>query len=135
MKFKTPQIYTGLKIMSESADCPYCGQTVRTQREVDYDNKIKMRCSSCGGLFEYMPGFGSFSLPDQDRRESVRYHGPTDYDEPGVYEAEVPWTIERPSSSDTGGKACIACFIIMCFIIPMLFGFLFFFSLFDLIFS
>jgi hypothetical protein len=132
---KPLQHNAGLKIMSESVDCPYCGQTVRTQKEVDYDNKIKLRCSSCGGLFEYMPGFGSFSLPGQDRHESVRYEGPTEYgyDDPGVYETEVPWTVERPSQTNDCGKGCII-FCILCFILPVISWIIFFFSLFDLIF-
>jgi hypothetical protein len=123
--------------MSETAECPYCGQTVRTQREVDYDNKIKLRCSSCSGLFEYMPGFGSFSLPDQDRQESVRYHGPTEYgyDDPSIYEAEVPWTVEKPSSqANDCGRGCII-FCILCFILPVISWIIFFFSIFDIIFS
>ncbi|MFW9810622.1 MAG: hypothetical protein ACFFE6_14700 [Candidatus Thorarchaeota archaeon] len=124
--------------MSETAECPYCGSNVRIQRIVDYDSKIKLRCSSCGGLFEYMPGFGSFSLPEQDRRESFRYQGPTEYgyDDPGVYETEVPWTVERPYYDEaTSQRGCVACFIILCFILPLIFGFIFVFSLFDLIFS
>ncbi|MHA2024652.1 MAG: hypothetical protein ACW98U_02030 [Candidatus Thorarchaeota archaeon] len=120
--------------MSESADCPYCGQTVQTRKQVDYDNKIKMRCNSCGGLFEYMPGFGSFSIPDEDRRESVRYHGPTDYEDPGIYQAEAHWTVERPPSQQTTcGRGCVV-LCLLCFILPVIFWITFFFSLFDLIF-
>ncbi|MFX1485439.1 MAG: hypothetical protein ACFFCP_19875 [Promethearchaeota archaeon] len=124
--------------MSETVECPYCGSNVRTQRVVDYDNKIRLRCSSCGGLFEYMPGFGSFSLPEQERRESVRYHGPTEYgyDDPSVYETEVPWTVERPSYEGAASqRGCVVCFIILCLILPLLFGFIFVYSLFDIIFS
>ena len=120
--------------MSETTECPYCGAITRTQRVVDYDSKIKLRCSSCGGQFEYMPGFGSFSLPDQDRRDSVRHHGSTDYSEPGVYEAEVPWTIERPpSESGAFNKAC-AIICILCFILPIISIFILFVSILDLLF-
>ena len=120
--------------MSETAECPYCGPNTRTQRVVDYDSKIKLRCSSCGGQFEYMPGFGSFSLPDQDRQDSVQYHGATDYSDPGVYEAEVPWTIERPPSEGTTcGKACIV-ICLLCFFLPIISIFIFLFQIFDLFF-
>jgi hypothetical protein len=120
--------------MSESAECPYCGQTVHTQREVDYDNKIKLRCNSCGGIFEYMPGFGSFSVPDQDRRESVRYHETTDYDQSGVYGGEAPWTVERPAAQGTGcGKACIV-LCLLCFFLPIISIFIFFFEIFAILF-
>ncbi|MFW9927095.1 MAG: hypothetical protein ACFFDM_10025 [Candidatus Thorarchaeota archaeon] len=120
--------------MSETAECPYCGSNVRTQRIVDYDNKIKLRCSSCGGLFEYMPGFGSFSLPEQDRPESVGYPGSRDYTDHRVYEVDASWTVEPPQQQggDCGKCCAIAC--ILCFILPVISWFIFLFSIFDLIF-
>ncbi|MGY5865644.1 MAG: hypothetical protein RTV41_13660 [Candidatus Thorarchaeota archaeon] len=122
--------------MSESADCPYCGQTVQTRKEVDYDNKIKLRCNSCGGLFEYMPGFGSFTLPDKDQRDSVQYHGSTDYSEysdPSIYDADAPWTVERPQSEVGAFNKLCAIICILCFILPIATIIVFFFSILDLI--
>lgn len=120
--------------MSESAECPYCGSNVRTQRVVDYDSKIKLRCSSCGGLFEYILGFGSFSLPDQDRRDSVQYHGSTDYSGPGAYDTEAPWTIEKPPSEGSGCNKACAIICILCFFFPIISIFWFILSILDLLF-
>jgi uncharacterized C2H2 Zn-finger protein len=121
--------------MSQTSECPYCGSVVRTQKAVDYDSKIKLRCSSCGGLFEYMPGFGSFSLPDQDRRDSGRYHESTQYSGPDVYGTEAPWTIERPPSEASGCNKACAILCILCFILPIISIIVFFFSILELLFG
>ncbi|MFX1561087.1 MAG: hypothetical protein ACFFBL_10915 [Promethearchaeota archaeon] len=103
--------------MSELPDCPYCGAKVHTDRVLDYDNKIKLRCNNCGGLFEFLPGFGAFSLPEDERRGSIRHEGFRPHYE--VYEADAPWGIESPPAqrSDCGA----ACFIMLCFccIVPI----------------
>jgi hypothetical protein len=77
--------------MSEVPDCPYCGVAVQTDRAMDYDNKIKLRCNNCGGLFEFMPGFGAFSLPENERRGSVRHEGSRRRTSFDIYEEEAPW--------------------------------------------
>lgn len=118
--------------MSETAECPYCGSSVKTQRVVDYDDKIKLRCSSCGGLFEYMPGFGSFSLPDPTKRDSVLYQGPIDLTQPDDF--EMPWTTERPPTEGGECERCCAIVCILCFILPVITWIIFFFSLLDLFF-
>ena len=107
--------------MSEEAYCPYCGATVRTERVMDYDSKIKLRCTNCGGFFEFMPGFGAFSLPEQERmgsRGSVRREGFMPDSRYDVYEADAPWGSERDDSDvplAQGGGCGVACFVISCF--------------------
>ena len=100
--------------MAEVPDCPYCGAKVHTERVMDYDSKVKLRCKNCGGFFEFMPGFGAFSLPDQERRGSVRYEGSVPRTSFDIYEAEAPWeSADRPPAE--GGGCGAACFVIMCF--------------------
>lgn len=109
--------------MSEVPDCPYCGSAVRTERIMDYDSKIKLRCNNCGGFFEFMPGFGAFSLPDDERRgsrSSVRYEGSVPGYQYDVYEEDTPWGTERPPMQGGGcGAVCVIIFC-FCFILPII---------------
>ncbi|MBY8998863.1 MAG: hypothetical protein KGD60_14135, partial [Candidatus Thorarchaeota archaeon] len=75
---------------------------------------------SCGGFFEFMPGFGAFTLPDQERRGSVRHEGSSPRTSFDVYEAEAPWKTERPPAP--GNNCGTYCFILccLCFIIPVI---------------
>ncbi len=105
--------------MSEVPDCPYCGAAVRTDRVLDYDNKVKLRCNNCGGIFEFLPGFGSFSLPEQEQRTSVRHEGSLPGYRYDVYEADAPWVTEEPSRPQNGcGTACFVV-ICLCCILPI----------------
>jgi hypothetical protein len=114
--------------MSEEPTCPYCGAAVRTEKVMDYDNKIKLRCSTCGGFFEFLPGFGAFSLPEEERtgsRSSVRHEGFMPDPRYDVYEADAPWGSERLGSDapPVQGSSCgTACFVIscLCCFIPIL---------------
>ncbi len=102
--------------MTEELECPYCGSIVRTDRALDYDNKVKLRCGSCGGMFEYLPGFGAFSIPETEQRSSVRSEGsfPAYY-----YESDTPWDSEaRPAQQ--GGGACCGVIFCICFILPII---------------
>lgn len=56
--------------MSEFPTCPYCGSSVSLDRGVQYDEKVRITCTNCGGTFEYLPGFGAFSLPQDEHRKS-----------------------------------------------------------------
>jgi hypothetical protein len=119
--------------MSEIPDCPYCGAQVHTDRVMDYDNKVKLQCRNCGGIFEFLPGFGSFSLPEQEQRRSVRREGSAFRPHYEVYESEAPWGVERPPEQQGGCGACCGILFCLCFIIPViitiasiLFGFGFF---------
>jgi hypothetical protein len=99
--------------MSEVPDCPYCGAAVHTDRVMDYDSKIKLRCNNCGGFFEFMPGFGAFTLPDEERRGPVRHEGSVRRTSFDIYQAEAPWeSAERPPPAGNCGTAC---FVIICF--------------------
>lgn len=118
--------------MSEVVECPYCGSSVQTQTVVDYDDKIRLRCPKCGGQFEYMPGFGAFSLPKEEQRGSYRYSGPSDYSEssgysgpsdyqePEGYESqyEAPWRVERARTQGGDQSKCLAIFCCLCVVVP-----------------
>jgi hypothetical protein len=108
--------------MSENPTCPYCGAIVPADsRQLDYDEKVQMRCRNCGGLFEYLPGFGSFSLPDQgSRREPATSDG--SYPRT-VYESDAPWTIEPPPQQQSSCGTCctiICCIVGLLIILPMI---------------
>ncbi len=119
--------------MSENPTCPYCGSIVPADsRQLDYDEKVQMRCRNCGGLFEYLPGFGAFSLPDQGRRQPSRSYDDGSF--PGtIYEGDAPYTIERPPQQQSACGTCctiICCIIGLMVILPMLLFGGFFFWLF-----
>lgn len=106
--------------MSEVPDCPYCGAAVHTDRVVDYDSKIKLRCNNCGGFFEYMPGFGAFTLPEHERRGPTRHEGSAFRPHYEIYEDEVPWGIERPPEQQDSCGTCCGIIFCLCFILPMI---------------
>ena len=106
--------------MSEMVDCPYCGSKVSTDRVMDYDDKAKLRCKNCNGYFEFMPGFGAFSLPEEERRGSVRYEGSAFRPHYEVYESDAPWGSERPPDQPSGGGGCCGVLICLCCILPIL---------------
>ncbi|MFX1481769.1 MAG: hypothetical protein ACFFCP_01120 [Promethearchaeota archaeon] len=116
--------------MSEVVECPYCGSSVQTQTVVDYDDKIRLRCPKCGGQFEYLPGFGAFSLPKEDQRGSYQYSGPSDYQEPGGYESqyEAPWRVERARTQGGDQSKCLAIFCCLCVVVPAFLWITIFFS-------
>lgn len=119
--------------MSEVPNCPYCGAAVHTERVMDYDSKLKLRCNSCGGFFEFIPGFGAFTLPEQERRGSrgsVRHEGSYPRTSFDIYEAEAPWESEQPpvQGSNCGAACfaicCLCCFLpVIMFVMMILFGF------------
>ena len=106
--------------MSEVLDCPYCGAAVHTDRVMDYDNKIKLRCNNCGGFFEYMPGFGAFRLPEHERRGPTRHEGSAFRPHYEIYEDEVPWGFEKPPEQQDGCGTCCGIIFCLCFILPMI---------------
>ena len=107
--------------MSEVPNCPYCGAKVHTERVMDYDSKIKLRCNNCGGFFEFIPGFGAFTLPERERagsRESVRHEGfRPHYD---VYDGEAPWGTEQPPAQQSNCGNCCGVAVCICCILPIL---------------
>ena len=113
--------------MSQNPDCPYCATNVPLDHaRLGYDEKVKVRCPNCGGQFEYMPGFGSFSIPGEGPRTQGRVRSEGSY--PGtVYEGDAPWTTEPPPRQQSGcGTCCTIC--CCCLILPtiitfMIFGF------------
>jgi hypothetical protein len=108
--------------MSENPTCPYCGSIVPADsRQLNSDEKVQMRCRSCGGVFEYLPGFGAFSLPGQESRKSS---SSDDGSFPGtIYEGDAPYTIERPPQQQSACGTCctlICCLIGLFIILPLL---------------
>jgi hypothetical protein len=47
--------------MPEAPTCPYCGTSVQTDLSMHYDKKVDIKCPTCGGVFEVVPGFGPVS--------------------------------------------------------------------------
>lgn len=107
--------------MAEIPECPYCGAGVPTDRVMDYDNKVRLRCRNCGGFFEYLPGFGAFRLPEEERMVSTRTEGSIPETYYGFPDTETPWRIEQPRPE--AGTAGTACFVILCLccFLPILF--------------
>ena len=108
--------------MSDQPTCPYCGAPISSQPSGEYDQSIRMRCPNCRGVFEYIPGFGTFSLSDEERQSGAA--GPF----PGM----------RPSAGGAGGfstepqpecNACAAVGLVLCCIAVSLIPFLFFWLL------
>ena len=119
--------------MSEKPNCPYCGSSVSIDHvRAGYDEKVKVRCHNCVGQFEYMPGFGSFSLPGEGPRTQPRVSSEGSY--PGtVYQGDAPWTSETPPPKKSGCGTCCSiccCCIGLLFIVPILMVFLTIFSIF-----
>ena len=105
--------------MSEVPDCPYCGNPVHTDRVMDYDSKIKLRCNNCGGFFEFMPGFGAFTLPEQERRGSVRHEGPAFRPHYEVYEDDAPWVTDTQPAQQSNCGSCCGVLFCLCFVLPI----------------
>ncbi|MFX1580359.1 MAG: hypothetical protein ACFFBJ_11970 [Promethearchaeota archaeon] len=112
--------------MSEVPNCPYCGAPVHTDKMMDYDNKIKLRCNNCGGYFEFMPGFGAFSLPKNERGGRVRQEGSAFRPHYEVYESDTPYGFEQDQVQQSGGGGCCGVLLCLCCVLPIL---LFIFSL------
>lgn len=105
--------------MSEIPVCPYCGTRVDIGTELDYDKKVNLRCSNCSGLFEYLPGFGSFSLQD-GARDDTQVARPMDERRwARQYADGFEDAVELEGSSSACGTACV-CIFCLCFLSPTL---------------
>lgn len=113
--------------MSEVPVCPYCGANVPVDfSRVGYDEKIVIQCRNCGGQFEYMPGFGAFSLPGEGHRTQSQVRTEGSYSG-SSYDDEDAWQLDRPASQQSGCGTCCAicvCLIILFTMFPLflLFG-------------
>ncbi|TFF91851.1 hypothetical protein EU545_02750 [Candidatus Thorarchaeota archaeon] len=104
--------------MPEELNCPYCAAAVTSRASLSDDEAVNIRCPNCGGVFEYIPGFGAFSLPNQG--EGVRVdRGPF-----GPRMTRGGFTTDHTQTGgQTGSTAgCIVCICIASFIFPFLFG-------------
>ncbi|MHA1768627.1 MAG: hypothetical protein ACTSV3_02105 [Candidatus Thorarchaeota archaeon] len=110
--------------MSESAECPYCGARVPLDRKYDYDSSARVVCPNCGGTFEYLAGFGTFSVEGEEpAREFPRMtiEGSSDWERPAGFEEETIWRVQHPETEeDVCGSCCkIAC---CCLLLNIIIG-------------
>lgn len=107
--------------MSEVITCPQCGATVTPGRKLGGDEEsVKMRCNSCGAVFEYIPGFGSFSISGDQQQEtfpgSFRGAGTGDMNygyEPGA---------DMQTGAGAGTAIAVGCCVLMAFMLPLLYA-------------
>ena len=84
-----------------------------------------------------MPGFGAFTLPEQERMGPVRHEGSAFRPHYEVYEEDTHWGTERPPPPPEGscGSCCGVLFFCCCvlpiimFIMTFILGFGWFFWL------
>jgi hypothetical protein len=85
-----------------------------------YDEKSRVRCPNCGGHFEYMAGFGAFSLPGEGQRMGAR----TTFD--GSYPEEPPTSLDSESYRREQGGSGTCCAVCVCFLLLLSFMFSFY---------
>jgi len=80
------------------------------------EESVRLRCQSCGTVFEYIPGFGSFSLPGEE------HHGAYMGGIAGPRIGGADYGYEPSSELPTGGgagAACVVCCILLAMILPL----------------
>ena len=87
--------------MSQETNCPYCQAEYSIPVTMDDTSTIHMRCNKCGGVFEFMPDFGSFSLPDQGRGFTPTRGGST-----RRYDQEYVITNDDVPPTGSGAACC-----------------------------
>lgn len=109
--------------MSQETSCPYCNADYNIP-VVDGDTTaVYVRCRKCGGVFEFMPDFGSFSLPDNGQDFT-----PTREIRSRVSQQEYVITDDdTPDGSSCAACCCVALIILLSVVLPiamiLLFGF------------
>ena len=105
--------------MSEPITCPECGSSVTPRKIGEYEESIRLRCQSCGAVFEYIPGFGSFSASGNER--SASYGGGL-----GARTGDMGYGYESVPELPTGGAGAaiaITCCVLLAFILPLFYVF------------
>ncbi len=106
--------------VSEPVTCPECGASVTARKPGDFDQSIKLRCQSCGAVFEYIPGFGSFS--EQGNEGRAAYGGSF----PSRDSGDLNYGYEPGADIQTGGGAgggvAIACCLLLAFMLPLFYA-------------
>ncbi|MBN2230335.1 MAG: hypothetical protein JW779_12170 [Candidatus Thorarchaeota archaeon] len=97
--------------MSESIDCPYCSTQLNVTAQDDI-TKQYVRCTNCSGIFEYMPGFGTFSLPDRGMEFSQRLRSTS-----RVYPDELDSINQQQEQQGGCGGCCIVLIVLFIFLI------------------
>ncbi len=97
--------------MAESQTCPYCGSPVTEPRVLQSEESLNVRCYKCGRIFEYIPGFGTFTVSESDSGVEVS-RGPT-YQRMTEEGIAPP---QRPSNCST--LACTMC--CMCLLMTLI---------------
>ncbi|MFW9976709.1 MAG: MJ0042-type zinc finger domain-containing protein [Candidatus Thorarchaeota archaeon] len=107
--------------MSESIECPYCSGQFGISTHDDDATKQYVRCSHCGGIFEFLPGFGTFSLPERGAEYSREIRSVS-----RMYPSEIQSIDQSTTQSSSGcGGCCIVLIILLTFFLTG-FEFLFF---------
>jgi hypothetical protein len=77
---------------------------------MEYDEKVDVHCDNCGGVFEYLTGFGSFSIDEEAPSSShqTRHINGAIWSEPSA----VSVSPERTGYGGSCGRvcACLCCF-------------------------
>ncbi|MHA1905226.1 MAG: hypothetical protein ACXADL_09625 [Candidatus Thorarchaeota archaeon] len=84
--------------MSNAPKCPYCGNSVTHDVPGHYDDKVNVKCKNCGGVFEYIPGFGTFSVPEGIHSDTQKRPTPTQQQWPQPTEQQTPVSVSSGSS-------------------------------------
>ncbi|TFG10595.1 hypothetical protein EU538_01510 [Candidatus Thorarchaeota archaeon] len=104
--------------LPEELNCPYCASLVTIRSSLSDDEAVNLRCPNCGGVFEYIPGFGAFSLPNQG--EGVRVQrGPFG---PRMTSGGFSTDQTQVGGANDSACGCIVCICIAGTLIPLLFG-------------
>ncbi|MHA2084339.1 MAG: hypothetical protein ACXAEB_12855 [Candidatus Thorarchaeota archaeon] len=139
--------------MSDAPKCPYCGESVAHDVHGNYDDKVNVKCQNCGGVFEYIPGFGTFSVPEDFHSDTQKRSTPAQQQRPPpveqqkqVFESSGPstgpelWEPRGPRFEDKKSKEefdtgsacmkicalfCVQCVLFLLLVVAMT-GFLFF---------
>jgi len=113
--------------MSNEIVCPYCGNAPWSGVSPQGDSSMRVRCDRCGGIFEYIPGFGAFSLPEMGRERSTMgdISGDSFIRSPGPEQQGDRYAFPQAEQKREGGNCCGTC--CCCFILFILLPYLFFF--------
>lgn len=107
--------------MSQETNCPYCQAEFSIPVAEGDTSSVHVQCSNCRGVFEFMPDFGSFSLPDQGRgfAPSRRFGGSTRKQEFVISGDDVP------QSGSGAACCCVVTMILLSLFLPIILEFVF----------
>jgi hypothetical protein len=109
--------------MSDDIVCPYCGNTPWSGVSPRGDSSMRVRCDRCGGVFEYIPGFGAFSLPEMGRQTGTMgdLSGDSYIPTPGPQTDRDRYGFPSQDREQNQGNSCCGaccCFLLLFFMVP-----------------